>query len=102
MDDIPPSRRRRWRLEWDGGSVLLGLIVGTGVLGLLAWGLLGSGLPEANTVVTVAGVVYVFAAIGLTIVSRTTRFGAGLLLAIGLWLLIGAGLCFALVAGVGR
>jgi hypothetical protein len=99
VSDVPPSRRQRWRVEWDGGSVLLGLIVGTGLLGLVVWGLLGSGLPEANTVVTVAGVVYVFAAIGLTVSSKTTRFGAGLLLAIGVWLLVGAGVCFAFAAG---
>jgi hypothetical protein len=53
------------------------------------WGRLGSGLPEANAVVTVAGAVYVFAAIGLAVSSKTTRFGAGLLLAIGVWRRVG-------------
>lgn len=38
---------------------------------------------------------YVAAAIVLTVRSSTMRFGAGLLIAIGAWMLIGAGLCVA-------
>jgi hypothetical protein len=45
---------------------------------------------------------YFLAALWLALTKKTTRFGAGLLIAIGAWFVIGAGVCFAMVAGVGR
>lgn len=84
------------------GSVILGTVVGTVALGVGVWALLAIGLPEAGTIVSVSGFVYFFTALAFTLRDRTTRFGAGLLLAIGVWLLVGAGVCFTFVANVGR
>ncbi|WP_415854017.1 hypothetical protein [Sinomonas sp. G460-2] len=46
----------------------------------------------------IAALVYVVGACVVTGVRRWTRLGGGLLLAIGLWILIGAGVCVAQLA----
>lgn len=86
----PPPRR-------GGGSIVGGLFAGIGALALLF------GLSMALTSIRwVPGYIgfllflgYVAGAIVLTVRPATMRFGTGLLIAIGAWILIGAGLCVA-------
>lgn len=76
-----------------------GLFAGIGALALLF------GLSVALTSIRwVPGFIgfllflgYVAGAIVLTVRPATMRFGAGLLIAIGAWILIGAGLCVAVL-----
>ena len=71
-----------------GAGPILGY--GDNPLAPILQGLLGLGFPLA----------YLAGAIVLTARPATMRFGAGLLIAIGVWLLISAGLCLALVAAL--
>ncbi|WP_242701839.1 hypothetical protein [Arthrobacter cavernae] len=51
--------------------------------------------------ILVAALVYLVGAIVLAVRPRTSRFGAGLLIAIGVWILIGAGICVSYFAQFG-
>ncbi|GEB65164.1 hypothetical protein SAT01_26120 [Sinomonas atrocyanea] len=86
----PPPRR-------GGGSLVGGLFAGIGALALLFG--LSVALASIRWVPGFIGVLlflgYVAGAIVLTVRPATMRFGAGLLIAIGAWILIGAGLCVA-------
>lgn len=95
--------QKKW--EFHADSVLFGLAVGVVALGLFGWltiALIPSGGAVSATVGTVAFFVYLVVSLVFAMRMGTTMFGAGLLLAIGAWLLIGAGLCFAILAGAGR
>ncbi|WP_460989928.1 hypothetical protein [Sinomonas soli] len=78
-----------------------GLFAGIGALALL-FGLsvaLGSIRWVPGYIGFLLFLAYVAGAIVLTVRPATMRFGAGLLMAIGAWILIGAGLCVALLVG---
>ena len=80
-----------------------GLLAGIAALTFLGWASLA--LASVNGAPGFLGlalfIAYLAAAIVLAVRPRTTRFGAGLLLAIGAWILLGAGLCVALIVGTG-
>ena len=134
-DFVPPGDRSdgRWPSQpppgqpWQmpptpntsGGSLLLGLVIGT----LVAW-ILGDAHFDAVGQASIFGlttpevarfngdvgfglavgllVAYIVVAIVFAVRPSTSRLGAGLLLAIGAVLVILAGLCFGLVFGVIR
>lgn len=88
-----------------GGSIVLGLVVGILVLGGLGWLTFytaATSIPVVSVVAPWLIPAYLVAAVTLALIRTTTRFGSGLLIAIGAWFVIGAGLCVALIAGVGR
>jgi ABC-type uncharacterized transport system permease subunit len=94
----PPEPRRR------GNSIWVGL-----ASGMLALGLFGAAAAALTFPAWFNGIMYwlpflayIVAAIILAARPTTSRFGSGLLLAIGAWLVIGAGLCVALLSGLGR
>jgi hypothetical protein len=98
---VPPTPRT------GGGSLLLGLLVGvvtlTGGPFLLAAliGLVPQGWSNDTLVPLLfggSGLAYLIVAISLAAQPATSRLGAGLLLAIGASILIGAGICFTLLA----
>lgn len=94
----PPEPRRR------GNSIWVGLVSGMLILGL--FGAAAAALPLAawsnGAFYWLPFLAYLAAAIILAARPTTSRFGGGLLLAIGGWLVIGAGLCVALLSGLGR
>lgn len=94
----PPEPRRR------GNSIWVGLVSGMLVLGL--FGAAAAALPLAawsnGAFYWLPFLAYLVAAVILAARPTTSRFGGGLLLAIGGWLVIGAGLCVALLTGLGR
>jgi hypothetical protein len=91
----PPSRR---------GSLVLGIVLG--IVYLAAFVVLNIFTPalqvSGGLLLIVPLLVYFAAAITLAVIPRTSLIGAGLLLALGISLLVGAGLCVALLAGIGQ
>jgi hypothetical protein len=106
MSEVPPRRPDQAPPgsppPRGGGSVLLGILVGIlffGALGGLS--ILLASAPAPWWLIPGAVVAYLVVAVVLAARPRTARFGAGLAIAIGVALLIGAGLCVALLAGAG-
>ncbi|MDQ4503307.1 hypothetical protein [Sinomonas sp. ASV322] len=67
-------------------------------MALFLLGLLATGISAASGAWSLLPfAVYLVGAIVLAVRPVTSRFGAGLLLAIGVWVLIGAGVCVALL-----
>jgi hypothetical protein len=97
----PPPRPTTGR-----GSIWLG--VGITVVALLAsWGLTAA-VPYDNPLSSVTNLIaiglpfaLVLGGIVMAAIPKTTRTGAGILIAIGAGILIAGGLCFALVLGLG-
>lgn len=89
----PPGR--------SGGSLLLGAIVGLVALFGGGWLFFAFADRLAGDIAAFVGLLlpvgYLITAITLAVRPRTGRFGAGLLLAIGIALVILAGLCFGLL-----
>lgn len=77
--------------------MLLGM--GGGVVTLFLLGLLAAETAGATRGFTawVPFVAYLTLSIVLAVRPRTSRFGAGLLIATGVWVLIGAGICVTLL-----
>ncbi|WP_077489458.1 hypothetical protein [Sinomonas mesophila] len=101
----PWQAPRHW-----GNSFLLGILAGVVAIGLYVYLTLAVGplLSYGNTPLSplLQGVlgwgfplVYLAGAIVLTSLPATMRFGAGLLIAIGVSMLIAAGVCFAILSG---
>lgn len=97
----PPRPRK-------GGSLTLGILLG--VLMLLALYFVAFLLtgPSPNGFRAFGGaavwlplVLYLLAAVVLTLRPATSRFGAGLLIGTGVWLLIGGAMCISSLTGVG-
>lgn len=97
----PPQRPAGGR-----GSIWLGIGITVAVL-LASWGLTTAvpyDSPLASVTNLLAGVLpfaLVLGGIVMAAIPRTTRTGAGILIAIGAGILIAGGLCFALVLGLG-
>ncbi len=97
-DDIPPPRP-------PGGSRLLGVVLGVVYLGgfaalnrfVPALQVIGSPILWVPVVI-----VFLVAAVALTANPRTSNVGAGLMISLGIALVVGAGVCVALVSGIGR
>ncbi len=103
MSALPPQSPPSGPPRRGPSPLVLGIMVGVLFLAAMvalnillgptvAWGLL----------LWVPFAAYFIAAIVFTALPRTTLFGAGLLIAFGASLLVGAGLCFALLAGIGQ
>lgn len=89
-----------------GGSIWLGLIIGLGgsllLYGLYALvrGTIGEQFGQVlDVLVTVWPIGVGLGGIVLAVIPKTTRTGAGMLLSIGIAILVGGGLCVALLAG---
>jgi hypothetical protein len=106
MSDLPPPPQpSAARAPRAGGSVLLGIVAGVLFIGVFV----GLGFLLAASVPAVGGfllwippLVCLVAGIVLTAMPRTTRFGAGLLIGFGIALLASAGVCVALITGIGH
>lgn len=102
----PPFLPPQQRPTTGRGSIWLG--VGITVAALLAsWGL-SAAVPYDNPLASVTNLIaiglpfaLVLGGIVMAAMPRTTRTGAGILIAIGAGILIAGGLCFALVLGFG-
>ncbi|WP_415854016.1 hypothetical protein [Sinomonas sp. G460-2] len=88
-EPIPPPSRGKSLARRVGGSILLGLLVGALVQVLIF--AVSSSLPWQ--LVLVAVLAYLVLAGVAIAAKRATRFGAGLLFALGLWVVILAGVC---------
>ena len=108
MSDLPPPPQQQPDIAEaprSGGSVVLGIVAGVLFLGACV----GLAFLLAPTVPALSGVLLwvpalacVVAGIVLTVLPRTTRFGAGLLIGFGISLLASAGVCVALITGFGH
>jgi hypothetical protein len=93
----PPGQRGRRR---EGGSVALGIVAGiVGLFGLYFVLAMAAGPGWIAALLPI--VVYVFGSVLLAVRPRTARFGAGLLIGLGVWLLVGGGLCIAILVPTG-
>ncbi len=104
--NYPPFQPSQPRPTTGRGSIWLG--VGITVATLLAsWGLTAavpydsSLAPVTNLLAAGLPFALVLGGIVMAAIPRTTRTGAGILIAIGAGILIAGGLCFALVLGLG-
>jgi hypothetical protein len=99
-DPTPSQPAGQPRRPRGGGSVTLGIVAGiVGLFGLyfaLAM-LAGPGWITALLPI----VVYVIGSVLLAVRPRTARFGAGLLIGLGVWLLVGGGVCIAILVPPG-
>lgn len=96
VDPLPPRRSRK--------AMLLGVVSGIGYfavyLALNVYLPLQDDNARGALLIAPLGVLLV-GAIGLSVTPRTSSFGAGLLISLGIVLLVGAGLCVALLSGAG-
>ena len=103
---FPPRPRPR------GGSIWLGLLVGVVAIGAFIFigplivnalyaSLRAEFLGMLGFLFWVPPIAYLAGSIVLAAREETSQFGAGLLLAIGIWILLGAGICFAIVTQLG-
>lgn len=95
VDPLPPNHSR--------GALLLGVLIG--VVYLAGYVALNMSAPFAEStfrgaLLIAPVVVLLVAAIVLTSIPRTRSLGTGLMISMGIALLGGAGLCFALVGGL--
>ena len=89
-----PVRRPR------GGSITLGIILG--IVGLYALYFALAAIAGPGWIAALLPIVlYVIAAVVLAVRPRTARFGAGLLIGFGVWLLVGGGICIAILVPSG-
>ena len=111
----PPSDFRPppgpWTPRHWANSILLGIVGGVVLIGLYVFLNIAVGSflgyrsdPITNLVLGMLGwffpLLYLTGAIVLTVRPATSRLGAGLLLAIGVSLLIAAGVCFAIFSSL--
>lgn len=92
-DEEPPEPRR-------GGYMLLGILLGTPALYALYFGLTAGIAPDQGYKTFLAGPaalipvgVYLAIAGILAVRPRTSGFGAGLLIGLGIFILLGGGVC---------
>jgi hypothetical protein len=99
-----PERPDRPPAPQAGGSLVLGIVVGVLFFAALVVLniLLASSVPGFGNSYLVLPLVYILVAALLAAGRRTARVGAGLFIAIGVSLLLGAGVCVALLSGIGR
>ncbi len=104
--NYPPFQPPQARPATGRGSIWLGVGITVATL-LAAWGLTAAvpyDSPLASVTNLLAAVLpfaLVLGGIVMAAIPRTTRTGAGILIAIGAGILIAGGLCFALVLGLG-
>jgi hypothetical protein len=107
MSEPPPPQpdSRIARAPRSGGSVVLGIVAGVVFIGVfvgLAF-LLAANVPAVSGyLLWLPPLVCLVAGIVLTVLPRTTRFGAGLLIGFGIALLASAGVCVAIITGIGH
>lgn len=92
-DEEPPAEPRR-------GSMVLGILLGAPALYALYFGTTTGIAPDEGYKTFLAGpaafipiAVYLVVAILLAVRPRTSRFGAGLLIGLGVFILLGGGIC---------
>ncbi|MDV8148708.1 hypothetical protein [Arthrobacter sp. B10-11] len=104
----PPADGHGTPQEPAGGSMALGAVLGALVLyvvyvgslmaaGPYAWGSFGLGGLAGFIPI----VIYLLVAILLAVRRRTSRFGAGLLIGLGIFVLFGGGLCVGALTQMG-
>ncbi len=101
MTEPPPPPPR----SSSRGPLVLGIVIGVlFIAAILALNIFGGPAVQATggVLLIVPLIVLIVAAIVLAAFTRTSAIGAGLLIACGIWLLVGAGLCVAFFTGIGR
>ena len=97
---LPPRREEEEPPEPRRGSMVLGILLGTVALYALYFGTSAGIAPDQGYRTFLAGPVafipiglYLAAAGGLAVWTRTSRLGAGLLIGLGVFILAGGGIC---------
>ncbi|MFC0681894.1 hypothetical protein ACFFGH_29015 [Lysobacter korlensis] len=93
--DPPPPDRPPQR-QGGGGFLALGIVTGFAVLFSVYLALVFLAGPSWAAAIAPI-VVFLVVAIVLTVRPRTRMFGAGLLIGLGVWALLGGGLCVPLL-----
>ena len=103
-DDNWPGEEER-RPEWGLGLMVLGILLGTPALYALYFGTTRGIAPDEGYKTFFAGpaaflpiAVYLVVAIVLAVRPRTSRWGAGLLIGLGIFTLLGGGVCVGTLA----
>lgn len=103
-DDNWPGEEER-RPEWGLGLMVLGILLGTPALYALYFGTTRGIAPDEGYKTFLAGpaaflpiAVYLVVAIVLAVRPRTSPLGAGLLMGLGIFTLLGGGLCVGYLA----
>jgi hypothetical protein len=106
---LPPPRDEEPPPEPGLGLMVLGLLLGTPALYALYFGTTTGIAPDEGYKTVLAGpsafipiAVYLAIAIVLAVRPRTSRLGAGLLIGLGIFTLLGGGVCVASLARMSR
>lgn len=105
----PPSDRGKLPQQPRGGSMAYGIVSGAAALYVLyMWATMAVGGPYGWSNSILAGpatfipmLLYLLGSILLAVNRETSRFGAGLLIGLGIFTLLGGGLCVGSLAGLG-
>lgn len=104
---IPPSRGEEPRPEPGLGLIVLGIVLGAPALYALYFGTTSGIAPNEGYRTFLSGprtfipiAAYLVVAVVLTVRPRTSGLGAGLLIGLGIFTLLGGGLCVAYLAQV--
>ena len=102
---LPPPREEEPPPEPRRGSMVLGILLGTVALYALYFGTTAGIAPDEGYKTFLAGpgafipiAVYLAIAIVLAVRPRTSRLGAGLLMGLGIFTLLGGGVCVGILA----
>ncbi|MBE4719012.1 hypothetical protein [Pseudarthrobacter sp. AB1] len=97
---LPPPREEEPSPEPRRGSMVLGILLGAVALYALYFGTTAGIAPDEGYKTFLAGpaafipiAVYLLVAIVLAVRPRTSRLGAGLLIGLGVFILVGGGIC---------
>jgi hypothetical protein len=101
----PPSKAEGPPTEPRRGSMLLGILLGAAALYALYFGTTQGIAPDEGYKTFLAGpaafipiAVYLAVAVVLAVRPRTSRLGAGLLIGLGVFTLLGGGICVGALA----
>ncbi|MET3176621.1 UNVERIFIED_ORG: peptidoglycan/LPS O-acetylase OafA/YrhL [Arthrobacter sp. UYCu721] len=106
---LPPPREEEPPPEPRRGSIALGILLGTVALYALYFGTTAGIAPDEGYKTFLAGPAalipigaYLAIAGALAIRSRTSRWGAGLLIGLGIFILLGGGICVMALSQMSR
>ena len=95
-DDLPPAPGRWLPLQ----AALLG-VLGLFVVYLILFFTVGAPAGRIGPLAYVPAALYLAGAIVAVVLPKSRRLGSGMLLGLGIWLIIGGGVCIAGLAGTG-
>jgi peptidoglycan/LPS O-acetylase OafA/YrhL len=106
---LPPPREEEPAPEPRRGSMVLGILVGAVALYALYFGTTAGIAPDEGYKTFLAGPAvfipigaYLAVAGALAIRTRTSRLGAGLLIGLGIFILVGGGICVMALSQMSR